>query len=76
MLSTSSLVGGFNDPAAKTKLIGSNNRERDLDRYAFSKVERVPLRDCSGLNKLEKRDHVTKFTQMFHERASPISLIK
>ena len=37
MLSTSSGVGGLSVPAEKTRLMGSKSRDRDRDRYAFSK---------------------------------------
>ena len=48
-LSTSSRVGGLKDPLLNARLIGSNSRDRDFDRYAVSKLPRVRRRACSEL---------------------------
>ena len=47
--STSSAVGGFSDPAANTKLMGSKSRDSDRDRYAFSNTANDKRNAFSGL---------------------------
>ena len=58
MLSTSSTDGGLNDAVLNARLIGSNNLDKDLERYAVSKLDNVSLRAFSEL-KIQK-EHITK----------------
>lgn len=51
MLSSSSLEGGLWPPMGNTRLIGSNRRERDLERQAASYGCRESFRAFSGLHK-------------------------
>ena len=47
--STSCVDGGFMDPVLNIRLMGSNNRDNDLDRYAVSNLDKVHRSIDSGL---------------------------
>ena len=49
MFTISSLVGVLAVFAEKTRLMGSNRRDRDLERYAFSNTDRQLLSSACGL---------------------------
>lgn len=49
ILSTSSSEGGENVAVLKARLIGSNSRDRDFDRYAVSNAASVSRRAFSEL---------------------------
>jgi len=49
ILSTSCSVGGFWEPVENTRLMGSNNLDNDLDKYAVSNLLSVLRSAFSGL---------------------------
>lgn len=71
MLFNSSFDGKVCAPDGNTKLIGSNKRESDLDKYAFSNVINESFSITLGLKSKYIHDITDKFqNQSFQEKAA------